>query len=246
MSHSLCLERVAAALGGQPILEDFSLKLEGPGVVSLLGPSGCGKTTLLRLAAGLLRPTQGRLTGMEGARVSVMFQDNRLLPWYSARRNVEAVLPQEGQERAAHLLRELGLGEEMEKVPAELSGGMCRRVALARALAYDGDLLLLDEPMNGLDMSTREQALNVVARHLAQRPRLCLWITHDPREMAALARETILLSGPPLEIVGRHVWGAASEPRSLDAREALVAQLDEGYTAQLGEERVDNPASAIV
>lgn len=236
MSSALCFDHVTVSWGQEAVLQEFSLTLEGPGVCCLLGPSGCGKTTLLRLAAGLLTPAQGQVRGLEGARVSVMFQEDRLLPGYSARRNVEAVLPPGQAARATTLLEQLGLGGELDKRPGELSGGMSRRVALARALAYDGDILLLDEPMIGLDPANREQALALVARHLAERPRLCLWITHDAREMAALARQAVLLQGPPLTVVGRHVWDAPAQPRGEQAREALLGQLDAGYTARLAEQ----------
>ena len=139
------------AYPGKPIFHDLSLVLPERGVTALSGPSGCGKTTLLRLIAGLETPQAGRIDGPDPARIALMFQEDRLIPRLAARRQIALVRPT-GRSTDAWL-EAVGLGAEGDTPPESLSGGMRRRLALARCLAYGEDkaLLLLDEPFTGVD-----------------------------------------------------------------------------------------------
>ena len=179
------------------VLDQFSLQIPEMGVTAFSGPSGCGKTTLLRLIAGLARPDAGEITGVP-ERPSFLFQEDRLIPWLTARGNVLAVLPTSEQERAGAFLHAVGLGGEEESYPDALSGGMRRRVALARALAYRGGILLLDEPFKGLDPALMEQLAALILRQ--DRP--VLVTSHSDREMDLLGGRIIRFTGPPLAPLG--------------------------------------------
>lgn len=173
---------VSVRFGEKAALRDFSYAFERGRAYAVLGPSGCGKTTLLRLAAGLLAPTEGRVRCTE--RVSICFQEDRLLPWYTARENVALALagtPRESvlSEADAWLARVSLAGEE-RALPASLSGGMKRRVSLARALALPADALLLDEPFRALDEAAHRELLALVKRE--SRGKLLLLVTHDERD----------------------------------------------------------------
>lgn len=190
---SVKLERVTFAYDKEPVLQDCTLVLPDHGVTCLWGASGCGKTTLLRLLAGLERPSAGRVEGVE--RVAMVFQEDRLLPWLSALENVTVIGVEEALAR--YMLTELGLTEEeMAALPGHLSGGQQRRVALARALAADSDLLLLDEPFNGLDEDTWQSVVPLVADYAAQHP--VVLVTHVGQQAEALNAGKITLSGTPL------------------------------------------------
>lgn len=183
------------------VLRDFSLSLPGRGAVCLFGPSGCGKTTLLHCVAGVEPLDSGTVEGVLGLRVACVFQEDRLFPWYTARENIEAVLRgtrTENREEARRWLSLSGLGQECGKYPAQLSGGMKRRVAVARALAYGGGLYLLDEPFQRLDAAARSRMEELVAR--ATENALCLFVTHDPEEAEKMADTVIFLKGPPLSV----------------------------------------------
>ena len=153
------IEKLSFSFGNKTVFEGLSLVFPD-GICCLEGISGFGKTTLLRLVAGLLQPSRGTISGVPG-RVSFMFQEDRLLPWLTAGENVAAVLPRGRAGEAARWLREVELEDERGALPENLSGGQRRRVALARALAFGGDLLIMDEPLEGLDpgLSARMAAL---------------------------------------------------------------------------------------
>lgn len=178
------------------VLQQFSLALPERGVVCLVGPSGCGKTTALRLLAGLETPLTGTVTGRRGLRVSMVFQEDRLLPWESVLDN--AITDRRPQHRAEALswLQSLGLGDHLDAAVTELSGGMRRRVALARALAAPHDVLLLDEPFTGLDEPTWRSAAERIAA--ANRDRLVVMTTHLTQQAEALGAEVIPLIPVPL------------------------------------------------
>ena len=178
-------DRVGKRFGDKRVLDDFSFRFEDGHHYAVLAPSGAGKTTLLRLAAGLLTPTSGRVVRTPDT-VSVCFQEDRLLPWYTARQNVALALPGGMQKDGAALreadkwLARVGLSSEENALPASLSGGMKRRVALARALACGANALLLDEPFRALDDAAHRDMLALIRTHAQDK--LLLLVTHDERD----------------------------------------------------------------
>ena len=168
---------------GRAALSHFTLALPRTGGVCLFGPSGCGKTTALRLLCGLETPDAGSVQGMEGLRIACQFQEDRLLPWYTVRKNLALACP-DGAERVDAWLARVGLTDAGEKLPGELSGGMRRRAALARALLFGGDVLLLDEPLKELDDAMRFDLLDVIAEHMPGR--LTVLVTHSRDEAERL------------------------------------------------------------
>lgn len=190
---SIRMNGVSFAYGDTPVLQNVSWELPDNGVVCLWGPSGCGKTTLLRLLAGLEKPLTGSVEGV--GRVSMVFQEDRLLPWFTALENVTVTGADEVKARKQLLA--LGLTEEeTTALPCNLSGGQQRRVALARALAADSDLLLLDEPFNGLDEGTWQNVVPLVTAYAATRP--VVLVTHIREQAEALNAQMVPLNGTPL------------------------------------------------
>ena len=183
---SITLEHVRKSFGDKQVLSDLSLTLPEGGSVCFFGPSGCGKTTLLRLICGLEKPDGGRIDMPRGTRFSVHFQEDRLLPWYTVQENLALAMP---QERVDGWLRAVGLPDVGKQYPDELSGGMRRRVALARALGHDSDVLVLDEPLRELDAATADRMLQLIREH--QRGRLMLLVTHDREQAEALGCEIV-------------------------------------------------------
>ena len=155
----IIFKNIYRSFGENSVLEDLTFSLDG-GIHALIGKSGTGKTTALRIIAGLSEPDRGTCTA--DAPISVSFQEDRLLPWYSAKKNVSLV---SDSQTAELILSQLGLRDDIDKKPDELSGGMKKRVSLARALAADAKTVLLDEPFAGLDDETAHMALDVIRRH---------------------------------------------------------------------------------
>lgn len=158
----LNVEHLSFSYPGRPVFSDFSLSLQNGELLAVMGPSGCGKTTLLRLIAGLEKPTSGSLWS-DFQNLAFVFQDPRLFPWLTVRENLLAVLPKsvkDREERVKTALENVRLTDYANAKPEELSGGMQMRVSLARALCTDADLLLLDEPFAALDVSLREELLD--------------------------------------------------------------------------------------
>ena len=199
----LTIQDACKSYEGHPVLEQLCLELPEKGTVCLFGPSGCGKTTLFNCIAGLEKLDSGAILGMEGRRVAYMFQEDRLLPWINARENVEVALRHADEKQAQKWLEAVGLGEDGDKRPSELSGGMRQRVALARALAFGGDVILLDEPFRALDPKTRLRMETLVQEH--SREALKLLVTHDREEAQFLADQILYLEGPPLRVVRREI-----------------------------------------
>lgn len=183
---SITLEHVRKSFGDKLVISDISLALPDSGAVCFFGPSGCGKTTLLRLICGLERPDGGRIDVARGTRFSVHFQEDRLLPWCTVAENLALVMP---EERVGGWLRAVGLPDVGRQYPDELSGGMRRRISLARALGHDSDVLVLDEPLRELDAATAERMLALVRDHV--RGRLLLLVTHDRAQAEALGCEIV-------------------------------------------------------
>ena len=173
------------AYGDHVVLDGFSHTFPEGRVTAIEGPSGCGKTTLLRLIAGLERPDGGAISGIPGGGLSMVFQEDRLPPQLTAAGCLRAVLKRtpDRDARIASALRALGLGDALDQPVSEFSGGMRRRVALARALLYPAPLVLMDEPFKGLDADNREGAIAFARTLLAGRT--VLLVTHDPGDAAA-------------------------------------------------------------
>lgn len=184
------LDHVFFSYGDKPVLRDFSCRLASPGAYAMLGPSGCGKTTLLFLLAGLLAPQSGRILHASESRIALCFQEDRLLPWRTALENVALAAPDAQRvdrlARARMQLERVGLAGEAQAFPAALSGGMKRRVALARALAYDAPVLLLDEPFRALDEDAHAAMRRLVLEQA--RGKLLVLVTHDPRDAEGMQK----------------------------------------------------------
>lgn len=185
---------VSLAFGEKVLFSHFTKTFTFSGVTALMGPSGSGKTTFFRLLCGLQKPDSGAILGFPKT-FTVLFQEDRLLPWVDALTNVALV---SDTETAKACLNKVGLSNDMHNFPANLSGGMCRRVAIARALAHKSEILLLDEPLKGLDEELRAQMLHLVKTAGETRP--VLFITHDEREVEALGAEVLTLHGMPIKM----------------------------------------------
>ena len=201
----ITLESVTLDYAEKRVLDKLTLSISTDGITCLHGPSGSGKTTLLRLIAGLVCPTSGAVAGLP-QKPALLFQEDRLLPHLSARDNIAAVVGTAIAGAAAlggplstadHWLTKVNLSEDAHLRPRELSGGMRRRVALARALAYGGDFLLLDEPFTGLDVKLVEQ----MAALIRETNTPALVVTHSLEEIRLLGGEALTVSGPPLRIL---------------------------------------------
>lgn len=189
---SVTFEKVSFSYGATKVLQQVDWQVSDKGVLCLWGPSGCGKTTALRLLAGLAKPTSGKVSGVN--RVAMVFQEDRLLPWRTALENVTLVGADDVTAR--DLLSALGLTEEeMVALPAHLSGGQQRRVALARALAAECDLLLLDEPFNGLDEGTWQDVVPLIRQAAQKRP--VVLVTHIREQVLALDAAVVHLGEAP-------------------------------------------------
>ena len=192
------LDKVTVRFGEQIVLEDFSLTLPAQGWFALMGPSGIGKTTLLRVMMGLEKAQSGQVD-RQGQTCATLFQEDRLLPWLTARGNVEAVLDKGEKDKAAALLTEMGLEPQaFDKYPHELSGGMRRRVALARLVGYGGDVWLMDEAFKGLDVDSKHRVMDALRGYGEKK--LILMVTHDEEDARYLDAHILQVSGPPLRV----------------------------------------------
>ena len=187
---------LSLSYGDKAVLEHFSLDIPLDGLTALTGPSGCGKTTLLRMLAGLETPQSGAVTGLDPKRTAFLFQENRLLPWRTAAQHITDVLPRERRGEAAKWLAFAELTGEEDRLPGQLSGGMARRLALARCAALGGDALLLDEPFTGVDQERRGRILD----RLRALDTPVLLASHEP-DVLARCGHVIELTGTPLAAV---------------------------------------------
>lgn len=210
-----------------PILAGVDLEIAPRQFVALVGPSGCGKSTLLNFLAGLLPPQAGSfsLGEQEQGRprsVGYMFQQHGLLPWRTVQKNVELGLEMAGLPRAeradrAHaMLADMGLQGFEQHYPKEISGGMCQRVALARTLATQPDLLLMDEPFGALDAQTRALIHEMFSAYWETHRKTVLFVTHDLAEAVFLADRVLVMSARPGRIAADHAIDLP-RPRRLEA-----------------------------
>jgi NitT/TauT family transport system ATP-binding protein len=202
--------------GALDVLDDINLEIAQGELIVLLGPSGCGKSTLLNIIAGFMPPSAGRILH-DGVAVSrpdrrrtVVFQDYALFPWMTVQKNVEFGLKAQAVEAAerARIAREflalVKLGGFEDRYPYEISGGMKQRAAIARALAPDPDILLMDEPFGALDAQTRVLLQEELARIVAAAKRTVLFVTHSIEEAVFLADRIVVMSAHPGRVRSIH------------------------------------------
>jgi len=220
-------KRFVTASGAREVLRDIAFEVAEGEFVCIVGYSGAGKTTLINLVAGLLQPDageilfEGRATDGPSLERSLIFQNYSLLPWLSALANVELAVAQripdarksEVTERARRYLEMVKLGHALDRRPAELSGGMRQRVSLARGLAMEPKLLLLDEPLGALDALTRAELQEELIRIQQQERRTVLMITNDVDEAILLADRIIPMSAGPGATLGEPVTVRLRRPR---------------------------------
>jgi NitT/TauT family transport system ATP-binding protein len=211
----LALRGVGHAFLGRAVFEDFDLSVGEGEVIALIGPSGCGKTTILQIAAGLIEPLRGRVERAY-RRHAMVFQEPRLLPWQTARDNIAYGLATGGVPRAerearvAARARDVGLlPGDLDKYPAELSGGMRQRAAVARALAVDPDIVFFDEPFTAVDVGLKRALQGLVIAAAEAQRFSAIFVTHDLGEAVRVADRLVLLSG---------VGGAVLDRRGIAGR----------------------------
>ena len=246
----LQISHLSADYGGKPALADINLTLESGELLVVLGPSGCGKTTLLNLIAGFVPYQHGSIT-LEGQRVTgpgaergVVFQNEGLLPWRNVQDNVALGLQLAGVDKAqrrqaaAQMLKKVGLEGAEKRFIWQLSGGQRQRVGIARALAANPQLLLLDEPFGALDAFTREQMQTLLLKLWHETGKQVLLITHDIEEAIFMATELVLLSPGPGRVVerlrldcsrrfvaGESCRSIKSDPRFIEQREYILSRV---------------------
>ena len=182
----IIIDKLSKSYGNKTVFKELSLSVSLEGITVIMGESGCGKTTLLRILAGLEKSDSGSITGLP-EKISFMFQEDRLLEWYSAFENVKLVSDETAAEK---YLDAVELANDKNTAVSQLSGGMKRRVALARALAYSSQLVILDEPFKGMDIELK-QMMELVKKESASRAFIV--VAHEPQEAEFLADRLIKL-----------------------------------------------------
>lgn len=189
----------------KPVINHLNLDIEEGTFVSVLGHSGCGKSTLLRIISGLEKPNNGKIQCTDSAefpKIAVVFQDYSLFPWMTAEKNIafgirqsQKATKKEALQKAAYYLEKVGMAQEKNKYPCQLSGGMRQRVAIARAFAMDAQLLLMDEPFGALDIKTRCQMQELLWQvwNGAEQKKTVIFVTHDVEEAMVLSERILFL-----------------------------------------------------
>ncbi|MGW7260841.1 ABC transporter ATP-binding protein [Streptomyces sp. NPDC054834] len=241
----LVIENVECRFGPTLALSSASLDVRAGEFIAIVGPSGCGKSTLMNIVAGMQRPTSGRVlvdgTDVTGAtgHVGYMFQKDLLVPWRTVTGNIVlgAALTgratREDRAQARKLAARYGLGEFVDHFPHALSGGMRQRVALMRTLAFDRDILLLDEPFGALDSQTRFDMQQWLLQVWADSARTVLFITHDVDEAVFLADRVVVMSTRPGRIGAVHdvklprprVLDTVTSPEFTELKRNVLADL---------------------
>ena len=242
----LRVENVSLSFGEIAVFHDLSLSIAPGEFVAVVGPSGCGKTTLLNLFSQFLKPSSGKVE--HSGRMRMVYQLDSLFPWQTVAENIALGLrhlndPAERRRQLDEMLRLIHLEEFADHYPHQLSGGMRQRVELARALAGDTDILLLDEPFSSLDYLTRLRMRGELSRMLQQRPRTVVLVTHDIEEAAQLADRIVVLSERPARICSELTLDV---PRPRDLTHPQVVDTVHKILAMLGLEQEENLAVLAV
>ncbi|MGD8879170.1 MAG: ATP-binding cassette domain-containing protein [Methyloceanibacter sp.] len=213
-------------------IRNLSLDLEPESMTVLMGPSGCGKTTLLRAVAGLDDDYTGEIDMPPHARLGFMFQEPRLLPWRTVRQNIELVAAPDFTAEALDSLAEaVGVAEMLPRYPQELSLGLARRAALARAFSTEPDLLLLDEPFVSLDERTADRLRRLLLDVWSARPTTAVMVTHNPREALQLADKLVVMAPRPTHVLAVESIDVPQAERDAAMIEALHTDLSKRFPA---------------
>ncbi len=220
------------------LFRDFSITFPDASITCILGPSGCGKTTLLNTIGNISKPDSGSLSGFDHKAISYIFQDPRLLPWKTARENIQFALPENipGEERekmAERFTRMVELTDFADYYPSKLSGGMRQRVNIARAFAYPSDIILMDEPLKGLDIKLKLNLIRTFSRIWQNDKRSVIFVTHDVDEALLLGNEIVVLSQAPVRIITKEKINSPLSGRSLDSD--YLKELKQKLLLALGE-----------
>lgn len=204
------------------LYSDFNIGFSEETITCILGPSGCGKTTLLNIIGNIIKPDSGNLVGFDGKVISYIFQDTRLLPWKTVEANIGFVLSdelpiEERQKIVNQFIRLVELEGFAGYYPSKLSGGMRQRVSIARSFAYPSDIILMDEPLKGLDIKLKLNLIRTFLQIWQADKRTVIFVTHDVDEALLLGNEIIVLSRAPVQIVARQKVEVPVSNRSLDS-----------------------------
>lgn len=205
----LNLENISFSYDNLEILNNFNESISKNKTTVILGPSGCGKTTLLNLISGSITPKSGEITCKTDPTISYIYQEPRLMPWKTVEQNIIFVLdklnPKERELRCNHYLQELEMTDFKNYYPHQLSGGMKQRCSIARAFAYPSDLMLLDEPFKGLDISLKYNLIKLFNRINNRDNRTSIFVTHDIQEAILIGDEILVLSRSPVKIINKYI-----------------------------------------
>lgn len=204
---SIKLINIEKNFGNKKIYDKFSLTFEERKINCILGKSGCGKSTLLNIIANLEEINSGEIIGVP-EKISYVFQEDRLIEWNSIYTNMELPLlkfytKDEREEKIKNILREVELGDSMNSYPKELSGGMRQRANIARALLYNGELLLMDEPFKSLDKSSKENIIKIFKKNHLEKNNTVIMVTHDINEALSLGDNIFILGGSPVSLMDK-------------------------------------------
>lgn len=221
------------------VLADIKFSLSAGEVGVLVGPSGCGKSTMLKILVGLDHDYRGHVSRPPGARIGMVFQEPRLLPWRSVEENVRLAAPNADEAKLSALFSVLELTEHRSHFPGELSLGLARRVALARAFAIDPDFLILDEPLSSLDDALAARLREQIATLVASRTVMTLLVTHNMDDAVRLGDRLLLLSPRPARILADL---PIRTPRSARG-EAEIAAIKADIARRIDGDRLERDAS---
>lgn len=242
---SIKVDNLRKSFGSLLVLDGISFEMQESSITSILGPSGCGKTTLLNILSGIVSAEAKAMTGLEGKRFSYCFQEPRLLPWLSAEDNMRYAMSSLQdtniiEKRISRFLEEAGLGEYRHFRPHQLSGGMQKRLSLARAFAFPSDILLLDEAFSAVDLKQKIELMQAFLKLWNDERPTSVIVTHDIHDALFLADQVIVLSQRPAHIRGILQINIPHEARLFGSNE--LAAYEQQLYSLLGFNSLDQDA----
>jgi NitT/TauT family transport system ATP-binding protein len=217
----LHVKDISKSYNGNLLYRSFNIDFSESTITCILGPSGCGKTTLLNIIGKIIIPDNGNLIGFDDKLFSYIFQEPRLLPWKTVRGNIEFVSSRklsasERKDQAEQLIRLVELEGFADYYPSQLSGGMRQRVSIARAFACPSDIILMDEPLSGLDIALKKNMIRWFSQIWKSDKRTVIFVTHDVDEALLLGNEIVVLSQAPARIVTHENINEPAGNRSME------------------------------